>query len=216
MQYISQPPILQDIFKKHIQGWTTFELNYVFFELKTGETPDYQSINRQALRNIEPHGVTCDTEKMTSQKITLKQFFGPAYVVDDRRLIVRGETIRNKFFYADEANETPEKAVRFPLSAKAIQGDKDLYDGYIVNGYAQAFTNPVHPYKGKKVDMLRFFDEVNEVLFDDFSDDVTILQWSTDWSSFFEPGKEWWGAYWWTLYNKSKNQVIVIAASATD
>lgn len=43
-----------------------------------------------------------------------------------------------------------------------------------------------------------------------------IYQLSNDWSNYFDAGKEWWGTFFWTLYDKTTNQITVIAASITD
>ncbi|OSZ78942.1 hypothetical protein CAP35_12045 [Chitinophagaceae bacterium IBVUCB1] len=43
-----------------------------------------------------------------------------------------------------------------------------------------------------------------------------IYKWSDDWSNYFDVGKEWWGTFFWTLYDKTTNHITVIAASTTD
>jgi hypothetical protein len=43
-----------------------------------------------------------------------------------------------------------------------------------------------------------------------------IFSWSTDWSNYFEAGKEWWGAFYWTILLEDKQEIIIIGASATD
>lgn len=53
---------------------------------------------------------------------------------------------------------------------------------------------------------LKDFDEENYVTY----------EWSDDWSNFFDAGKEWWGCFFWTIYNKQTHTIIVIGASATD
>ncbi len=51
--------------------------------------------------------------------------------------------------------------------------------------------------------------KVNDLLFNKFQDDLEIVRWS-------EGGLEWWGAFWWTIHNRTENLVTVVAASATD
>lgn len=46
--------------------------------------------------------------------------------------------------------------------------------------------------------------------------DFVVYEWSDDWSNFFDDGKEWWGTYFYTVFHKKENRVIVLAASATD
>jgi len=43
-----------------------------------------------------------------------------------------------------------------------------------------------------------------------------IYKWSDDWSNYFDSGKEYWGTFFWTLYNKTTQEITVIAALATD
>jgi hypothetical protein len=43
-----------------------------------------------------------------------------------------------------------------------------------------------------------------------------IYEWSNDWSNYFDAGKEWWGTFYWSILNKTKNKITIIAASTTD
>lgn len=47
-------------------------------------------------------------------------------------------------------------------------------------------------------------------------EDLIIYSWSDDWSNFFDAGKEWWGTYYYTVYNKQNNTIIVLGASESD
>jgi len=47
-------------------------------------------------------------------------------------------------------------------------------------------------------------------------DEIKIFEWSDNWSDFFDDGKEWWGTFYWTIYNKRNNTIIVLGASSTD
>lgn len=38
----------------------------------------------------------------------------------------------------------------------------------------------------------------------------------TDWSNYFDAGKEWWGTFYWTVFNKKNNTIMVLGASETD
>lgn len=42
------------------------------------------------------------------------------------------------------------------------------------------------------------------------------FRWSTDWSTFFDAGREWWGTFCWTLLRPRDRTVIVLLASSTD
>ena len=45
---------------------------------------------------------------------------------------------------------------------------------------------------------------------------LIIYKWSDDWSNYFTSGKEWWGAFFWTIFDNNKKTVTVIGASTTD
>ena len=85
------------------------------------------------------------------------------------------------------------------------------------DGYMTAFYNPPYDLNGDLEKHKKLFDAVNKLLFNPMSDNnLKIYEWSTDWSNFFDAGKEWWGTFYWTVYNKEKSYVIVVAASSTD
>ncbi|MCB9616629.1 MAG: hypothetical protein H6722_29690 [Sandaracinus sp.] len=45
---------------------------------------------------------------------------------------------------------------------------------------------------------------------------LTILRWPTDWSTYFDAGKEWWGCFCWTIEDRRHDWVTAVAASTTD
>ncbi|MCI5054695.1 MAG: hypothetical protein MRY83_01235 [Flavobacteriales bacterium] len=45
---------------------------------------------------------------------------------------------------------------------------------------------------------------------------IKFYEWSVDWSNYFDAGKEWWGAFYWSVLDKKNKQLTFIAASATD
>lgn len=105
--------------------------------------------------------------------------------------------------------------------------------GTTSEGFAYALLNP--PYSVRLMESGKFSIEygieeqarmlillkkyLKEILFiEDFknTDHLEIYIWSDDWSNYFNAGKEWWGAFYWTIYNKQRNTVTVIGGSATD
>lgn len=70
----------------------------------------------------------------------------------------------------------------------------------------------------------KLFTELYRMFLSDFillpkhalESDYVIYTWADDWSNFFDAGKEWWGNYYWTVYNKKNHTIIVLAASETD
>jgi hypothetical protein len=104
----------------------------------------------------------------------------------------------------------------------------------IMEGLAHALLDPPHGIRfmdthGKysvaygleeQKKMTEFFNNyLKEVLLiPDVSDTdhLVIHKWSDDWSNYFDDGKEWWGAFCWSVLDKKKNRITVLAASTTD
>ena len=78
--------------------------------------------------------------------------------------------------------------------------------------YRTAFLRPPHENNYKDVD----FDRVNAKLFPNGTDDLEIFEWTTDWSDYFDEGREWWGTLCFTVLDKTCDRFVVIMASATD
>jgi len=53
------------------------------------------------------------------------------------------------------------------------------------------------------------------LLFTDISQ-IEVYKWSTDSSNYFDEGKDWWGSFFWTVYNPCRDWYIGIIASTTD
>ncbi len=45
---------------------------------------------------------------------------------------------------------------------------------------------------------------------------LRFASWSTEWSTFFAAGTEWWGSFCWTVHNLETGRTIALFASATD
>ena len=78
--------------------------------------------------------------------------------------------------------------------------------------YRGAFLYPPHGVPYTDAD----FDRLNAALFPKGKDGLEVYRWTTDWSSYFDDGHEWWGALCLTVYEKSMGRYAVILASATD
>lgn len=78
--------------------------------------------------------------------------------------------------------------------------------------YRKAFLCPPHKNTYNDAD----FERVNNVLFPGGTDGLEVYRWTTDWSEYFDDGREWWGALCLTVYDKSLDRFVVIMASATD
>ena len=60
------------------------------------------------------------------------------------------------------------------------------------------------------------FRKVNSVLLPEGTDELEVYEWTTDWSDYFEDGREWWGTACWSVYDKRMNRYAVILAESTD
>ena len=78
--------------------------------------------------------------------------------------------------------------------------------------YRKAFLDP--PQGRSYPDSL--FDQVNALLFPSGEADLEVYRWTTEWSNFFDDGREWWGTLCLTVYDRTLERFTVIMASATD
>ncbi|MBO4327117.1 MAG: GNAT family N-acetyltransferase [Clostridia bacterium] len=78
--------------------------------------------------------------------------------------------------------------------------------------YRTAFLEPPHTNNYTDAD----FDIVNAALFPGGTDELEVYEWTTDWTEYFDDGREWWGALCLTIYDKKLDRFAVIMASATD
>ena len=87
---------------------------------------------------------------------------------------------------------------------------------FMCHAYADAFTEPPQPMRGTLDELNALFHALNERLFGRLDADTEIYQWSTDWSNYFDFGKEWWGAFLWTVRNNEQDTYVGVAASTSD
>lgn len=111
----------------------------------------------------------------------------------------------------DFVGRSYQRATRQLTSATGSDGP------YITNGYASAFVLPPcrSEILGPEADKL--FAELNLLLFGGLEHPaLEIVSWSPDCSNYFDAGKEWWGAHFWTVFNRETRQLVAILGSATD
>jgi hypothetical protein len=87
---------------------------------------------------------------------------------------------------------------------------------FVTRGYKGAFCDPPYPLELSVSRVSRLYESINKRLFGDLRTVAEIYSWSTDWSSYFDQSKEWWGAFLWTVRKDSNSPVIWIGASASD
>lgn len=210
----SYPQSLQNLFSDFRASGGI--LDYAIFELNPGEKPDYTSANTQAVHQFsvergDTQTPTYETHNMTSTSIDIERFMGPYYDIAAHKLIIEPPTHMNGTYPA--ATGQPHAYFYYDLP---VTPDHALQlGGHTLphTGYAYAFSCP--PHGAKSVSLGKLMEVMNEILFHSFAD-VEIREWSTNWSNYFDPGHEWWGAFWWTVYDKSANRVIVIGGSTSD
>lgn len=150
-----------------------------------------------------------------------QEFFGPYCDVIEQRPILRGRSgtshegyvVHDLFFYYDDP-EAPETAI----DTKSISIDSyPRNNDFATIAYADAFLEPVHSFGGSEsnFDKGRFFLKMSHLLFGNFKD-MIVYAWPVDCSNYFDAGKEWWGSFFWTIYNPSHDWYIGITASTTD
>lgn len=152
-------------------------------------------------------------------EIGLEAFLGPFFDIELGKPILRSAHQDAAYFY--DAEEIPENRIdiqqrKWQFENNYPQSDS-VKNGYVKYAFIDAFLDP--PYSvnigesGKDrgtylVDFMDFF-------FSDL-DQLEIMTWSTNCSAFFEPGKEWWGVFFWTVYNPVKDWYVGICGSTTD
>lgn len=144
--------------------------------------------------DLEPFQLTLEPALMSSAPVSLETFLG----------VLRGGT---------EVFDSPSTYLNAKVKALSKNGSFSLP---MTDGYLWAFCEPPYSLQLAPDEAQRIFDTINAHLFTGFTDDLEIRRWSDDWSNYFEAGLEWWGAFWWTIHNRTKRQVVVIAASTTD
>lgn len=153
----------------------------------------------------------------SGKNISIEEFLGPFYDLKLQKPIIRGvvkETL-NCYFYPDSTERTKES---LKMQLKIDDFEKRFKNAdYSGSGFIYALMEP--PYSMRIGNNLRekgdFVIHFLNEIFDDLNQ-LKIYRWSTDSSSIFDAGKEWWGCYFWTVFNPIKNIYIGIIGSSTD
>ena len=142
--------------------------------------------------------------KDSGKEISVQDFMGWQYEEVSGRIILSGGKLHNRYFYYDD-KEVPEKAVAMT--------DEDLKK----EAFAYVFFQPPYSFMITKSNFEKgnFFLDFCRLLFTDISQ-IEVYKWSTDSSNYFDEGKDWWGSFFWTVYNPCRDWYIGIIASTTD
>lgn len=151
----------------------------------------------------------------SGKEIDLEHFLGPLFDIDKEKPLIRGqltnETLNSYFYY-----DTPEESANKVDLNKRILDYRKKYK-HNRGSFMYAFMEP--PYNIQLGNEIRIRGEYVLDFMNFFFSDLSklkIFAWSTDCSGIFEVGKEWWGSYFWTVYNPEKGWYIGMLASETD
>jgi len=145
-------------------------------------------------------------ERLMGKRISRAEFLGTRYDLRRNGLIVRGdeEPYWNQFFFYED-KVRGENSIRH-----------DRVDNGLGTGYAYAFSDPPYGMRLSGKDKGRLFEAISADLLGGIDDASFIYEWPTDWSNYFEAGKEWWGSFLWSFANRGFPRITVITASTTD
>jgi hypothetical protein len=152
----------------------------------------FDGVSRE--RNVPRHrfqSMRVDPERPVATPIPLRAFLGRAYDGDAGRIVSQ-------------------------WTQRAGREIKEGADEFTTEGYAEAFSDPPYSMRLALTEIKVLFEEINSELLGGLRDALEVWQWSTDWSSYFQQGLEWWGAYLWTVAAPDRPWITVIAASTTD
>lgn len=139
--------------------------------------------------------------KRANEEISIDKFF--RVKIYDKNINAK-KILLSEFWGNDDA---------FP---KKMDGGK-CWDIPNADGYKTAFFNPPYGLRGTLEEQIIEFNEINYLIFSPINDkNLKIYKWPDNWSNYFDAGKEWWGTFFWTIYNKEKNIFIVLGGSTTD
>jgi hypothetical protein len=147
-------------------------------------------------------------------KISSRDFLGPQFDLSTSKPIIKGvKKFYNAYFYYD-TDEDEKNTINFN---KIIQQFEFRETDGISGAFCGAFLNPPHLVRiGDNIfEHGMYFLDFCDLLFSDFMK-IEVYKWSVDSSNYFEAGKEWWGAHFWTIYNPTKKIYISAVASTTD
>ncbi|HEX6237785.1 MAG TPA: hypothetical protein VFZ68_11355 [Acidimicrobiales bacterium] len=142
---------------------------------------------RRRYRTIETQ-----PERMVGQRIDVRTFLGRAFDWATRRIVSTWS------------------------EASTGARSKEAAGDFLTDGYAEVFSDPPYGIRANLDQVNAWFEAINRELLGGLDDDLVIWSWSTDWSTWFEDGREWWGAYLWTIEREGLPWITAIGASSTD
>ncbi|MCC6463424.1 MAG: hypothetical protein IT260_23335 [Saprospiraceae bacterium] len=148
--------------------------------------------------------ISTDTEP-SGQQISFEEFIGPGYHIAEDRLALFN-FLPERHTLVHEVTEGFAKALLDPPHDLALSIQAEMGSALYVERLNQALLDILHTYL-REILLLENLSDTGHLV---------IHQWSDDWSNYFDSGKEWWGAFFWTVYDTQRQEITVIGASATD
>jgi len=146
-------------------------------------------------------------------KLFTEEFLGYAYDWQIQKPIVKGKSLNTNWFFRYDQAEIESNKIEIDYSVPRLEKLGLEFNG----GFIQAFLYP--PFNVKLNGSIKktgeYVIDFMKLFFDDLQN-IEIFTWSIDCASYFDAGKEWWGSYFWTVYNPTKDIYIGIVASETD
>ena len=136
------------------------------------------------------------------RKISAERFYGNQLDLRHNRLIVRGQGSQfGRFLYHDSETDA----------------DRAIAPNALDTAFCHAFLNPPYPprFGHSARETGQYFLGFCRRLFGNPAD-IEAYEWNTDYSDYFDDGREWWGTYFWTVYSPQNGLYTGIMGSATD
>jgi hypothetical protein len=198
MREVTPEPELAALLTKY--GADGGVLDFVFLEAETEGPPE--QLHREAAlagmaaidRRLEHWAIGHESEEYP-----LERFFRVRW--DEAKLA--GEQVSLSTFWGSDGVEPK----RIGESAWLIPS---------VDGYKSGFFHPPHGLRGSSQEQVELFAGIGRLVLGEEPARAEIFSWSTDWSNYFEAGREWWGAFYWTIRPAGARRFAVVGASSTD
>ncbi|MGY3777085.1 hypothetical protein [Isobaculum melis] len=212
MKFLEEETLnFEETLKKHdigIHYLALHVLDYIFFQID-----DYQGIETHQLAAIEGMKKIALWRMLTRAKYLeirrgSKQHFSNEELLKNWQHAY-GTTIYSilpKLMKAERENLTD-----FFKEYPAKECYDYAKDKELVESYHHAFVDPPYGNSTGRKD----FKKLNQLIFPN-QQDLIIYRWNDDWSDYFDAGKEWWGTFYWTIYDPTSKRMTIIGGSATD
>lgn len=141
--------------------------------------------------------------ELSGQHISFEAFLGPGFDIRENQLKLFSYNPQARILY-HSVTEGFVKALLDPPHSIGQSGDPA--DPKYLHQLTQDLSQMLRDYLRE----ILHLENLNE------TSHLVIYQWSDDWSNYFDAGQEWWGTFFWTVYDTQRQTVAVIGASTTD